>query len=358
MNALASAFEAARGPRVYFGDRGGPGMVGIGVSRLVRKDPCTVGEALRPPDEGPWVFAVRFDPEQPPGPAWAPFGAALWWRPARWLRDDGARRFAPRGAHIEIPANIEPYASGQWDRAFDAAGSAIQAGELGKVVLARPVDRPRPAQPVAAGLHTEDPAFAFALCLDDDYGFAGVSPELLLRQGPEGTETEALAGTRARGAPDVPPTEKERREHAFVVDAIARDCAPHRVQVGAPAWHAHGDVRLLRSPIHIAGRPDPWELAARLMPTPAVCGTPRAAARAFLRTHEGFDRGLYAGVVGVVDDDGVVMTVALRSMLWRRDQVRLFVGGGLVAGSDREAERAELSIKAAHWTRWCAGGGA
>ena len=41
-----------------------------------------------------------------------------------------------------------------------------------------------------------------------------------------------------------------------------------------------------------------------LHPTPAVCGTPREAARATLARLEPFDRGYYAGPLGHISSEG------------------------------------------------------
>src|SRR6185369_7797404 len=94
------------------------------------------------------------------------------------------------------------------------------------------------------------------------------------------------------------------------------------------------------------------ELAGRLHPTPAVGGRPRAAALRFIRTHEGLDRGWYAGPVGWIDARGDgEMVVALRSALVRSDEgggsATLFAGCGIMGESDPIAEQAESELKLA-----------
>ena len=54
-----------------------------------------------------------------------------------------------------------------------------------------------------------------------------------------------------------------------------------------------------------------------LHPTPAVCGTPREAARATIARLEPFDRGYYAGPLGHVSSEGCEFCVAIRSALVR-----------------------------------------
>ena len=61
---------------------------------------------------------------------------------------------------------------------------------------------------------------------------------------------------------------------------------------------------------------------------------------------EHFDRGWYAGPIGFFDARGDgEFVVALRCGHFSRDEIRLFAGAGLVAGSDPEREAAETALK-------------
>lgn len=87
-------------------------------------------------------------------------------------------------------------------------------------------------------------------------------------------------------------------------------------------------------------------LAARLQPTPALGGHPRAEALEWLARNEGFDRGWYAGGVGWADQEGNgEFAVAIRSALVRGASASLYAGCGLVADSDPEVEYAETCAK-------------
>jgi isochorismate synthase len=88
------------------------------------------------------------------------------------------------------------------------------------------------------------------------------------------------------------------------------------------------------------------ELAIALHPTPAVCGTPTAAARRLIAASEGFDRGFYAGAVGWCDAAGDgEFAVAIRCATVRGREIRAYAGAGIVAGSDPGAEVAETTAK-------------
>ena len=91
---------------------------------------------------------------------------------------------------------------------------------------------------------------------------------------------------------------------------------------------------------------DLLDLVARLHPTPAVGGLPRDTALAWLREHEGLDRGWYAAPVGWMGADGDgEFAVALRSALLDGESATLFAGCGVVGDSDPDDELAESELK-------------
>ena len=88
------------------------------------------------------------------------------------------------------------------------------------------------------------------------------------------------------------------------------------------------------------------DLVARLHPTPAVGGSPRAAALAALARLETFARGLYAGPQGWVDHrGGGEFFVGIRSALVDGCTATVYAGAGIVAGSTPEKEFAETELK-------------
>ena len=61
---------------------------------------------------------------------------------------------------------------------------------------------------------------------------------------------------------------------------------------------------------------------------------------------EGYDRGYYAGPVGWVDANGdAEFVVAIRSALLGTQEVTLYAGAGIVAGSDATEEWRETCSK-------------
>lgn len=242
----------------------------------------------------------------------------------------------------------------------------LRTGSVEKVVLARSLEltRPEPADvaSMVRRLAVRDPhGHVFAIDLPGGRILVGASPELLVSRDGPAVVANPLAGSAARSAD---PAEDRRRaaallcsakdqhEHAVVVQAVAAALAPHCRALSVPSepslictstmWHLSSKITgRLADP-----RTTSLDLAVALHPTPAVCGTPTAAARAAITGIEPFDRGFYSGMVGWCDTSGNgEWAVAIRCAEVTGAGIRLFAGGGIVAGSVPEEELAETSAK-------------
>ncbi|MEZ4222692.1 MAG: isochorismate synthase [Polyangiaceae bacterium] len=241
--------------------------------------------------------------------------------------------------------------------------SRIGAGTLEKVVVVRESKLAgacslRDAWP---RLETESAPVHFAIS-SGEHTFLGASPELLVAFDGQALKTEAIAGTAARRGNELEETEgllaseKDGREHAFVVEAIM-EALRARGAVSITALSRH--VRTLRNVHHLAtpilaSAPTTHVLdwVAALHPTPAVCGVPRKAALQFIAEQEPFERGWFAAPVGWFDLQGRgQFCVALRSALLTPNETHLFAGAGLVQGSEVDAELAETEAKFASMRR-------
>ena len=239
----------------------------------------------------------------------------------------------------------------------------IEQGRIQKAVPARRVtlqlDRPLPAfatlrrwSALAGGSYTFAIEHAGRI-------FMGCSPEQLFRRSGHRVETESLAGTVRRGegpeadaelAASLREDPKLVREHGWVTRYIHGQLAPWATAIEAPA---EADVlkldriQHLQLPIRAELRPEvgDFELLQALHPTPAVCGFPRQPAQALIARREGFQRGWYSGVVGLLTGDGAEMAVAIRSALVGAEQAWCYSGAGVVQGSEAEAEWRELEAK-------------
>jgi salicylate biosynthesis isochorismate synthase/menaquinone-specific isochorismate synthase len=254
---------------------------------------------------------------------------------------------------IETPRAVAlPGDRGWWAHLVQKALEQIAEGQLSKVVVARRIavegDRPFDERRVLKALEARFPSCRSFLQRTAAGAFVGATPELLARVKGRVLETEALAGTGDGEA--LLSSEKDLREHRFVVDAIVQTLRPlcSDIEVGEVGLRRLANVTHLRTPLRATlkdGVPA-VEAARALHPTPAVGGSPRAAALGFLAKHEGFDRGPYAGAVGVRGADTLELWVAIRSALLEGARATVYAGAGIVAGSTPEAEWAETERKA------------
>lgn len=262
-----------------------------------------------------------------------------------------------------------PSPAGYADAVRTALGR-IASGEVDKVVLARTLELEAlddwSVPELVAELVARNPAATtLAVPLDDPADsqarwLVGASPELLLRRRGPSVLLRPLAGSIPRSPePDedmrradaLMVSDKDRREHAFVVDAIVEALTPFCRTITTPepelmatpaVWHLATRISALLTDTGTTS----VDLVSALHPTPAVGGSPRAAAMRVIEEVEGLDRGCYAGAVGWQDvhgDGEWVVAVRCAEVSGRR--LRVFGGAGIVQGSDPDLEVAETAAK-------------
>ena len=233
----------------------------------------------------------------------------------------------------------------------------VEEGRLRKLVLAvrqqLRLERPLDPLQLLAQLRMRQPGSCrFLWQHADGPALLGASPERLLtvRQGQ--LRSDALAGTAPIGpqAELLTRSDKDRREHELVVEAITEVLQQAGLVTRRPRHPRlarHGQLVHLHTPISAAlAEQQPLALAAALHPTPAVAGLPRREAMAALRSLEPFERGYYAAPIGWIDSEGdTELRVAIRSGTLQGQRLELTAGAGLVHGSDVERELAEVALK-------------
>ena len=246
-----------------------------------------------------------------------------------------------------------------WRDAVEATLADIEAGRLTKLVLARAVrviaDASWSRFRVVRRLRAADPDSASFLVGWGGKAFVGATPERLARVADRRLATAAVAGTAAAasdgGSEDAAflANDKERREHAVVVDEVVRCLEGLTEQIEVPETPSVLSTRTLRhlhTPVSARLRPgvDLPAVCEALHPTPAVCGLPRALSLSTLRSREAMNRGWYAGGVGWSDEHGGEVVVPLRAGLLDGRRATLFAGAGIVRGSTWEAELEETRL--------------
>ncbi len=295
--------------------------------------------------------------------------------PEKVLRVMGRHEFAAPAGHIETHAHGMQVTA---DPSPDAFSAAVARGlarlceapdSLRKIVLSRSLritvgnDISVPA--LIARLAADDAVVTFATPLPPRDGtprfLVGATPELLVERRGSRVFSHPLAGS-ARRRPDTAGdreaadtllrSEKDRREHALVVEQIMDVLSPLCTELAAPEgvtlkatrsmWHLGTRIKGVLKDIGTSS----IELAALLHPTPAVCGMPRREADAVIRDLEGYDRGFYAGAVGWCDSSGDGRWyVSIRCAEIEGRHARLYAGAGIVPGSTPEGELAETAHK-------------
>ncbi|HEY2702502.1 MAG TPA: isochorismate synthase [Candidatus Dormibacteraeota bacterium] len=371
-------------------EREGAGLAAAGTTRAAVVQPGpdqgaeageVAGELLRDLDAGSAVVvgALAFDGGVP----------ARLWVPARILRTtpaggvrsdllgdggDGSAEGPPppvrrtaAGTEVwgGVSARPEPDPS-VYAAAVAEAVERIRRGALRKVVLARTLELELAGEIDAATvlrrLRSRDPGcHTFAVHGADGRVLLGATPETLLRRRGRTVTCGPMAGSAPRSpSPDedaaaarrLLASQKDHREHRLVVEAMSDALAPFcetlevdpepRLTATASLWHL---TTTMRGRL-VADAPGALGLAAALQPTPAVCGTPTAAALDTIHELEPVPRGLYSGLVGWVDAAGDgEWVVALRCAALSGRRARLHAGAGIVEGSVPALEVAETEAK-------------
>lgn len=381
--------EYAAGSSFFFASPRGS-MLARGVDATVPKTTCASGRSGLPRRVADFLrHAEEFGRRDPLVVGAVPFDGDL---PAHLVLPSEVVRAQP----LDESAVVSPAADSaggdyelrqvpapdEYERAVERVLKRLRSAELSKVVLARSLelstaDRIDPAR-MLRNLAAADPGgYTYAVDLPrrgadgsrDNFGpqpelartLLGASPELLVSR--HGTQVRAnpMAGSRPRSddpvedrrrAEELLESDKDLREHAAVVEAVADALRPYCTELVVPE---RPSVRSTAAMWHLATEvtgelADPatssLQLAVAMHPTPAVCGTPPEAARQAIAEAEPFERGFYTGMVGWCDAAGDgEWVVTIRCAEIEDAALRLYAGAGIVEGSDPAEELAETSAK-------------
>lgn len=280
----------------------------------------------------------------------------------QWDKEDEVPSCAlpPLAGRVDLPDRSA------WNGLMDSALEALASREMDKVVLARETefrfasDESLDAVGMLRRLiqHSSQ-SYVFCFQPKPDRAFLGASPERLFYRNNVYLQSEALAGTRPRGATheedaalgeELLSDDKELREHRFVVrmlrENFTRFCSSMSYDL-APSLMQLRNVQHLYSYIEgiLKVHGGDAALIEAFHPTPAVGGVPRHKALSWLAANEPFDRGVYAAPVGWVGFDDAEFCVGIRSGLIEGNTLALYAGAGIVPGSSATAEWEEIESK-------------
>ncbi|CAN5918929.1 aminodeoxychorismate synthase component I [soil metagenome] len=243
----------------------------------------------------------------------------------------------------------------------------LVAGDVYQVNLARRlvsrIHAPGDALAVYAALEQVAPAPYGALIEADGVTLISGSPERFLARIGDRIETRPIKGTARRtpgtdaGASELAASTKDAAEHLMIVD-LERNDLGRIAETGSVIVDELGYVVELPALYHkvsrVSARPRPGvgyaELLRATFPGGSITGAPKVRAMQLIDELEPARRGPYCGALGYFGaDGGFDLAIAIRIGVITSHELRVHVGGGIVADSDPAAELAETETKALGW---------
>ena len=240
----------------------------------------------------------------------------------------------------------------------------LAAGDVYQVNLARRhvarIQSPGDALALYRVLAEVAPAPYGALIEADGITVVSGSPERFLASAGDRVETRPIKGTRPRapgGAEELAAADKDAAEHLMIVD-LERNDLGRIAETGSVRVDELGYVVELPALYHkvsrVSAKPRADVGYAALLratfPGGSITGAPKVRAMELIDELEPARRGPYCGAFGYFGAHGAFdLSIAIRIGVMRSHELRVHVGGGIVADSDPAAELAETELKAQGW---------
>ena len=189
-------------------------------------------------------------------------------------------------------------------------------------------------------------------------GFIGSTPEIFIsvdfNKSRFQLKTMALAGTASETMRpgDLLMSEKDIVEHQYVVDEIKTMLSPYgHLEVSQPFEEKFGELTHLRTKIELDGSSDNCqgellnEFIYLLHPTPALGGYPQSSAKQWLEKNKIVHRGAFGAPFGLNFQNKFYSVVCIRNIIWQKNRLYIFSGGGVVEQSQLESEWEEVLLK-------------
>jgi len=240
----------------------------------------------------------------------------------------------------------------------------IRDGDTFQANISQRLTAPAAVHPVEAfeALRRVNPAPYSALVEFPGVDLVSASPELLLRRDGDDLLTEPIAGTRPRGstqaadeqlATDLRTDEKERAEHAMLVDLERNDLGKvsHFGSVEVTDYRRvdrYSEVMHLVSVVEgrLRERATLSDAIAAVFPGGTITGAPKPRTMEIIDEVEATRRGPYTGSIGVFGFDGsATLNIVIRTLVRYADEYHLRVGAGIVHDSDPDSEYEETLDK-------------
>ena len=250
-----------------------------------------------------------------------------------------------------------PVPLAEYAAAFEKVQAGIQAGDSYLLNLAFPT-------PIKTNLSLREIFFRsrarYRIWLRGQ--FTCFSPETFITISARGRIASfPMKGTLDASLPDAQTqllrNEKERAEHATIVDLIRNDLSQVAEKVRVDRYRYVEEIAthkggLLQSSSEISGqlpasfRQQIGDLVFRLLPAGSISGAPKRKTVDIIQSAEGQARGYYTGVCGLFDGKQLDSGVMIRYIEQQAEALFFKSGGGITARSRMEEEYREMVQKA------------
>ncbi|MCE9669710.1 anthranilate synthase component I family protein [Myxococcus stipitatus] len=240
----------------------------------------------------------------------------------------------------------------------------IRAGDTYQVNLSQRLEVDFAGEPLSLyeTLCATSPVHFASYLEGDGFHVVSASPERLVRVEDGLAITRPIAGTRRRGTPEedarfvqeLRTSEKERAEHAMLVDLerndLGRVCDYGSVQVRklmdiveyAHVLHIESEVTG-----RLASGVGPLDVVGALFPGGTITGVPKIRTMQLITELEPHARGLYTGSLGYLSFTGDLdLDIVIRTLVVKGGRAYAQVGGGIVHDSQPRQEYKETLNKA------------
>ncbi|PKV08199.1 anthranilate synthase component I family protein [Bifidobacterium asteroides] len=226
------------------------------------------------------------------------------------------------------------------------------------------VDSRIPPFQVYQRLRLQDPSpYMYYFVTPQGVHVIGASPELFIGLTSDGDITlRPIAGTvgnpgegeaRQAAIRQLTGDPKERAEHLMLVDLgrndVARCCTPESLEVDRlMTTEVYSHVIHMVSDVVGRIRPglDKYDVFSAAFPAGTMTGTPKVRAVEIIEETEVSSRGVYAGAVGFLGFDGLVLTaLCIRTASYHSGNYHLRASAGIVEDSQPESEWQETMKK-------------
>lgn len=249
-------------------------------------------------------------------------------------------------------------------RAVERVQEYIRSGDTYQVNLSQrlEVEQRLPALELYELLSVINPVHFASFLELDGFQVVSASPERLVRMEDGRALTRPIAGTRRKGTPEenarfiheLRTSEKERAEHAMLVDLARNDlgrvCTYGTVEVSrlmeiieyAHVLHIESEVVGTVAP----GK-EALDVVAAMFPGGTITGVPKIRTMEIITELEPHTRGLYTGSIGYMSFSGDMdLNIVIRTILLQGGRAYVQVGGGVVIDSNPRQEYKETLNKA------------